>query len=260
MPTYSHTCDFCHAETLASAKLTSVSCSGCKRLLSGLGDKDWDLDDDAMEMDEAYDPVKDKYKTAAQLWGEKVSRFFCIGMRLDSSGSPGGSKVGSVVASRPTVGKWTKTMPGKVSSVKGGRKGGSVVMGGAARDASGRGAGGGHRDEEWLHLWGDNLGGPSAPANFVAGSYAANTEMLVIEQALALNLSKTLDLGLEVTALCSAQHVGEYAVYKLIPPKSTSTGFEHWIDLDNRYFTKADQAHVDSLVGAWLKDNDLLAD
>ena len=138
------------------------------------------------------------------------------------------------------------------SGVKGGRKGGGTVMSSAARDVSLRGTAYTHADEEWLHLWGDNLGGPSEAANFVAGSYAANTEMLVIEQALAFNIDKTKDLKIEVAADCSKEHVGEYVYYRLGAPKFGGKHFEHVIDLDNRTFTSsATWTHVD-LAGGGL--------
>ena len=151
-----------------------------------------------------------------------------------------------------------KTDDAKVLDCKGGRQNGATVMGGPARNIRNlvlpaqqltR------QDDEWLHLWGDNLGA-SIPANFVAGSYAANTEMLVIEQALALNIPLTQSLELIITAYCSALHFGEYLTYRVKNPKRPhKPEFSHLIDLRNQYFTAADQNTVGVKIGNWLRKN-----
>lgn len=95
--------------------------------------------------------------------------------------------------------------------------------------------------------------------NFVAGSYAANTEMLVIEQALAFNIPKTVSLPICITATCSRPHVGEYVTHELASPTG-SPDFSHVIDLDNRAFTNKDYANLHATVEAWLKDRKLFDD
>ncbi len=256
MPTYSHTCDHCNEEIIATGAVppTSAQCAGCGKLWTGLGKKDWDVE---MEVEEPeYDDATDRYKTTKELWGDNVTRVFNVAMRLDGA-RVGPSLIGSVVQSRATVGKHGKSTTGaKVLTVKGGRKGGGSVMGASAAAASGRGGAGGRQGEEWLHLWGDNLGGPSSSANFVAGSYAANTEMLAIEHALAVNILCTAGLPISVTATCSSAHVGEYVTYELMSPTG-SGNFTHAIDLDNRYFTKAEYVALEGAVVAWLKTHSL---
>ena len=74
------------------------------------------------------------------------------------------------------------------------------------------------------------------PHNLVSGSYAANTEMLVIEKALAQNSALTKKLMLVIEAQCSALHFGEYLTYEVINPKMFTSPFTHLIDLRNRAF------------------------
>ena len=119
MPTYSHTCNDCQGEIKANARLGSVKCPHCNKVQSGLQPKDWDLEDDAMEEDTEFDPVKDKYLTPAQMWGVKVSKFFNINMRLDAA-NPCKSMVGSVNATRATSATHKKqTKKATVNTVKG---------------------------------------------------------------------------------------------------------------------------------------------
>lgn len=258
MPNYYFTCAHCDEECGPSTvKLVAVKCSECSNTNRFPPNK-WYAGDMENDPGQMYDDDKDKYKFDTQLWGDYVTRTFNINMRLDGAHNPA-STVGSIVMNRPTQALHKKkTHNAYVSDVKGGRQGGGTVMGGAARAFSGRGnALVTHRDEEWLHLWGDNLGGPSQPHNFVAGSYAANTEMLVIEQALARNAALTKGLQISVTAYCNAAHVGEYVSYKLRSPTG-GHDFKHLIDLDNRVFAQADVATVSALVNAWLFLNGLL--
>ena len=153
-----------------------------------------------------------------ELWrSAEIVKRFSINMRLDPV-TVGVSTVNSVVRTAPPILISGKGPTTQGPDCKGGRQNGATVMGGPARDIrnlvlpvqqlT-------HQDDEWLHLWGDNLGGPSIPANFVAGSYAANTEMLVIEQALALNSPLTQSLELRIIAQCSALHFGEYLTYRV---------------------------------------------
>jgi hypothetical protein len=205
--------------------------------------------------DKTYDHKKDRYATATQLYSaQEIAQRFNIAMRLDSV-VPGISNVGSVVRAYPFDPNYTKSITGHVSEVKGGRLDGKSVMGCAARDVRklvAPGDEGTHRDDEWLHLWGDNLGGPSVPNNFVSGSYAANTEMLVIEQALAQNSALTRVLVLDIEAECSARHFGEYLTYKVTNPSNAATPFQHLIDLRNLYFTAADKNTVHARIDAFL--------
>ena len=93
---FSHSCD-CGKEIISATAAPSVYCPKCKTMLTGLKDKDWD--EDPMEMDEEYDPVKDKNKERwPSSWGVTVSRFFNIHMRLGQRPSAATSNVGSVVA------------------------------------------------------------------------------------------------------------------------------------------------------------------
>jgi hypothetical protein len=206
--------------------------------------------------DKDYDDKRDKYATATQLYtAQEIAERFNIAMRLDPA-VPGISNVGSVIRNRQTDPGWTKSMIGvRVSGVKGGRRDGATVMGCPARRVRGLvppDHEGTHKDDEWLHLWGDNLGGPSEPRNFVSGSYAANTEMLVIEQALAQNSGRTRYLALDIEAECSAQHFGEYLTYRVVNPANPTTPFEHLIDLSNRYFSRADVNTVQARIDAFL--------
>lgn len=255
---YSIHCIECGHEIRAIARLESVTCNSCHTKNTHLDPRAWDVEMD--DSDEAFDPVRDKYMSLQDVWRSNVSRVFNINMRLDKA-NPGGSNVGGVnPASFKTYGKYKKKSDknAHVASVKGGRQGAGLVMGWSAYDASKRGVKGRDRQgEEWLHLWGDNLGGPSIVANFVAGSYAANTEMLVIEQALAENLDKTKGVKLKITAYCSTQDVGECVKYKVVNP-GKGPDFVHYIDLTNRYFTAIDAKTVQGLIEPWLKANGLL--
>jgi hypothetical protein len=257
MPNYYFTCGRCEEEGVSAVKLAAVQCGHCKTT-NRFPPNQWYAGDMENDPGQDYDDQKDRYKFDAQLWGDFVTRTFNINMRLDGAFNPA-STVGGIVMNRPTQAQHKKkTLNAFVSDVKGGRQGGGVVMGAAARVVSGRGnAAFVHQDEEWLHLWGDNLGGPSQPNNFVAGSYAANTEMLVIEQALAKNAALTRGLHISVTAYCNLQHVGEYVSYKLRSPTG-GNDFKHVIDLNNRVFAQADVATVSALVNVWLLANGLL--
>lgn len=93
--------------------------------------------------------------------------------------------------------------------------------------------------------------------NFVAGSYAANTEMLIIERALAENIPLTKDLGLKITAYCSEHDVGVYLKYRVLAPKGNRHDFVHYVDLTNRYFTATHAGEVKLKIDGWLKDRDL---
>ena len=260
--TFVFTCD-CRTEIRSPTRLVSVLCSRCHVRHNNLKHHAWDLEESPDE-DVEFDPVKDGGKPAFELWGAQVSRFFNINMRLDSA-NPGNSTVGSIdPGSRPTVSafKIESDPNANVAEVKGGRKDAKGMMwGDSAHDHSKRGVQGAHHQgEEWLHLWGDNLGGPSAVGNFVAGSYDANTEMLVIEQALAINIRKTKGIGLRITALCSKEYVGEFIEYRVIDPSNSGNDFIHHIDLTNRYFTKVDKGHVQALIDPWLKQHNLFDD
>ncbi len=203
-----------------------------------------------IETNEAYNPVSDKYKTAMQLWGTASKTFFSISMRFDANRPP--------KTKRYTLGHsfqhcYDKTKVGKVKAEKGGRKDGKSIMGYAARDLSNRAnSSSGKQDEEWLHLWGDNLGGPSDSSNFVAGSYAANTEMLVIENMLANNIDFTEGLRIEVTALCDRTNVAEYILYEIISPYQEVNNFCYCIDCNNKYFTKQDYDVVKGVIEDWM--------
>jgi hypothetical protein len=205
--------------------------------------------------DKTYDRKKDRYATPTQLYSAlEIAQRFNIGMRLDPV-VPGTSNVGSVVHVYPCHPNYTKNITGYVSEVKGGRLDGRSVMGCAAREIRKLVAPvdqGTHRDDEWLHLWGDNLGGPSSAKNFVSGSYAANTEMLVIEQALAVNSALTKVLVLDIEAECSAAHFGEYLTYTITNPSTAATPFQHLIDLRNTRFTAADKNTVHARIDAFL--------
>lgn len=76
--------------------------------------------------------------------------------------------------------------------------------------------GGNRADHKRLHLQSISL-----PIR----SYAANTEMLVIERALAVNSALTKVLVLDIEAECSAQHFGEYLTYKVTNPSTAATPF-----------------------------------
>jgi hypothetical protein len=207
--------------------------------------------------DRDYNDQRDKYASSTQLYtSQEVATRFNFAMRLDGV-TIGASTVNSVICTRGWDPNFTKRTSGAhVSEVKGGRKDGTSVMKGvAARDIRKLVPAGDqktHRDDEWLHLWGDNLGGPSVPHNFVSGSYAANTEMLVIEKALAQNSALTKKLMLVIEAQCSALHFGEYLTYEVINPKMFTSPFTHLIDLRNRAFTHADANTVETKINNWL--------
>jgi DNA-directed RNA polymerase subunit RPC12/RpoP len=207
--------------------------------------------------DRDYNDKRDRYASPTQLYtSEEVATRFNFAMRLDGV-TIGTSTVNSVICTRVCDPNFMKRSKGAhVSEVKGGRKDGTTVMGGiAARDIRRLVLAGDqktHRDDEWLHLWGDNLGGPSEPSNFVSGSYAANPEMLVIEKALAQNSALTKQLILQIDADCSALHFGEYLTYKVINPKVFTHHFTHLIDLRNRVFTRADANTVENKIDVWL--------
>lgn len=91
-----------------------------------------------------------------------------------------------------------------------------------------------YKSAEWCHLVADCLGGPTSPTNLVAASFAANTEMMAIENLL---MGRTA-FQVRVEARCDTAHVAERILYNVYCKKS-----HHWlweIDGQNDYFTKAD--------------------
>lgn len=91
-----------------------------------------------------------------------------------------------------------------------------------------------YKSAEWCHLVGDCLGGPTAVYNLVAASFAANTEMMAIENLL---MGKT-HLRVLVAAYCKTEHVAECIRYHVYCNKG-----HHWrrkIDGSNDFFTRDD--------------------
>ncbi len=105
---------------------------------------------------------------------------------------------------------------------------------------------------EWCHLQADSLGGPTSVDNLVAASFAANTEMLVIEHELK---GKT-QFGVEVGAFGDAPHVAEfieYKVYRMPFSGSNRLLYTRVIDARNDYFTKDDAAALSRALKDALK-------
>lgn len=99
-----------------------------------------------------------------------------------------------------------------------------------------------YKSAEWCHLVADCLGGPTSHTNLVAASFAANTEMMAIENLL---MGKTA-FQVRVEARCQTAHVAERILYYVYCKKS-----HHWlweIDGRNDDFTQEDLDEVrDSL-------------
>ncbi len=109
-----------------------------------------------------------------------------------------------------------------------------------------------YKSLEWCHLQADSLGGPTQVDNLVAASFAANTEMLVIEHFLK---GKT-QFAVEVTAFCSAPHVAEFIYYEVHKASLNNTftrKFTRLIDARNDYLTKADAEDLRSKLSTALK-------
>jgi len=103
--------------------------------------------------------------------------------------------------------------------------------------------------DEWCHLVGDALGGPTSADNLVAGSYGANTHMAVLEKLLQ---GKTA-IELKVTAECNKQHVAELIYFEPVLTSNKTKSILFIIDARNGYFTAEDQADQQGLLANWLK-------
>lgn len=145
-----------------------------------------------------------------------------------------------------------KSAPVRGSAV---RKNANTVMGNSAHKWSGRGVekakGMAYRGdyEEWNHLIADCLGGPTTQDNLVSASSACNSYMLNIEACLRGKSGFTV----EVKAYCSALHVAEWIVYKIIAGNGSSLLKE--IDARNVYFTKDDGSELRREVMRFIKKN-----
>lgn len=103
------------------------------------------------------------------------------------------------------------------------------------------------RSLEWCHLVADSLGGPTIGTNLVAASYAANTQMLAIEQQLHARTT----IRIEITAGCCQENVAEFLDYKIIRPDAAVLAIT--IDARNDYFTRADYAALGQQVANFLR-------
>ncbi len=91
---------------------------------------------------------------------------------------------------------------------------------------------------EYCHLHGDALGGRCLASNLVAGHYALNTYMMVIES----QLQSRTDLQIEVTAYCQKTNIADCVHYQIFK-KTTSDPQLLWSKfLDGRiqFFSKMD--------------------
>lgn len=102
---------------------------------------------------------------------------------------------------------------------------------------------------EWCHLVADSLGGPSDSSNLVAASFSANTYMAALE---ALLKGQT-GLMVDVTVLCSFDHIADMIVYRLEDRHSSSRAFEAKIDGAASGFSASDLSTVQRDLQSWLK-------
>jgi hypothetical protein len=167
-----YTCEECEEETelnyrfkegaLRDIRWGLVKCSNCKTKIPKYT-KANELYESKEPKDKEYDDAKDKYASMDQLWrSAEIVKRFSINMRLDPV-RVGVSTVNSVNPSRAINPAFQKKSSGaKVMDCKGGRQNGATVMGGPARNIRNLVLPAQqmtHQDDEWLHLWGDNLGG-----------------------------------------------------------------------------------------------------
>lgn len=103
--------------------------------------------------------------------------------------------------------------------------------------------------DEWCHLIGDALGGPTTYDNLVAGSYGANTFMAVLEKLLQGKTS----VELTVTAECSIQHVAEFIHFSVCPMSSKSNNYMVTIDAKCYEFTQEDMNSEQTKLEGWMK-------
>lgn len=126
------------------------------------------------------------------------------------------------------------------------------VMGMSARACSGRGQPfkrDPKKSEEWCHVLADSLGGQSIPANFVAASYCANTEMCAMEVCLKGQTA----FRVSVAVWTSAEHVAEAFYYRIHGPHHT---FRRLIDARNNRFTRLDGDALQGALLRWLANPD----
>jgi hypothetical protein len=184
---------------------------------------------------------------------------FNISMRLTSGQSENQGRRDSKVVDALINPFWTKPAKGMIGAKQNRPTTTGSVMGAAikgkgtlsAANASKRGTKfypGSKTHQEWCHLVGDSLGGPTSAENLVAGSYGANTYMCAIEKMLIGNTA----VHIEITAYCSTAHIAERIVYTMSTPKSSNT-YTFTIDAMNNNFTQSDMEGVQKEVSDWLK-------
>lgn len=259
-PEYRYDCQHCEEPIWVHVPQPGdVRCRNCGKVNVKLRVQDWTRDRAGEGAD--FDPKNDDNLSVKEVWVGNSSGFFSPQMRYDKDEAlPSDYRRRGEAELLLTKTKYKKKSSplAQVCDYKGGRYNANSVMGGSAHEKSKRGVeGANHQGEEWLHLWGDNLGGPSVQENFVAGSYAANTEMLVIERALSDNIALTNGLALKITAYCDEHDVGVYLKYKVLAPKGGKPDFVHYVDLTNRYFTATHADEVKLKIEGWLKAHNL---
>jgi hypothetical protein len=104
-------------------------------------------------------------------------------------------------------GETTKTTGMVAIGAPGVRGNANTLMGQSASRAAGRWPKANARSKhhyEWLHLLGRSLGGMMVQANFVAGSFHANTEMIPLENAIRAAADAGAAMAVCITAFCVA--------------------------------------------------------
>ena len=99
---------------------------------------------------------------------------------------------------------------------------------------------GGQGHYEWCHMQGVSLGGYTMRANLVAGHYAVNTYMSVIEEYLR---GKTA-YQIEVIAYCQHDNVADFISYKIHRILDGSLAMELAIDGSMKFFSANDRDRV----------------
>ncbi|CAO3429811.1 hypothetical protein [Azospirillum doebereinerae] len=108
---------------------------------------------------------------------------------------------------------------------------------------------GGKTHDEWCHLIGDALGGPTTGENLVAGSYGANTYMACLEKL----LKGRTEIELKVVAHCNTAHVAEYIEFTPKLRSNTAKKIKFTIDAKNYYFTEQDAKDQQKILSDWMK-------
>jgi hypothetical protein len=115
-----------------------------------------------------------------------------------------------------------------------------------------------YTSSEWCHLQGAALGGPTNPNNLASASFAANSEMFVMEMLLRGKTDLFITVKVYTKSLVGDDaDVAEYIKYIIRSDNVRNKGKDYvrWIDGRSDGFSELDAKALTKELSAWLKKN-----